>query len=77
MNKDSRELLKQLSEFVCITETPDGDLLKCKHGCYPDCGECGFGCYKLLREAEKRIEFLDSVRKMALNLWGGQDNDTN
>lgn len=64
MSNGNKGILKNLIEYVCFSETQDGDLKRCSCGIYPECNEVCFGCYALLRETDKRFTILDDIEKM-------------
>lgn len=59
----NKDLLDNLIEYVCYSETQDGDLKSCELGVYPKCNEVCLGCYELLRETEKRFTVLDDIEE--------------
>lgn len=62
---NEKDLFKCICEYVCGSDTQE----PCKYGIFPDCKQYWFGCYKLLRETEKRIDALEDIKKILDNLY--------
>ena len=59
-----KELFEQITAYVCIG-TEEGYEEPCPKGCFPDCKQYGFFCYRLLRETQSRFDALETIRKEA------------